>query len=90
MPFVERIDGGAINGLFARPQDGFPEEWIDESHPDVVAFRGRRTRDPDADSVEEQILSSPALRALIRRQATSEGKTEREVMTEIRSEVRPR
>lgn len=37
MPYVQRT-GGAISGVFANFQPGFAEEWLDDDHPEVVAY----------------------------------------------------
>lgn len=38
MPYVQR-QGGVIVGLYANPQEGYAEEWLDGSDPEVLAFK---------------------------------------------------
>lgn len=38
MPYVKRKEGIVV-GEFPRKQEGYAEEFLDEDHPDVVAFR---------------------------------------------------
>ena len=87
MPHVRRDVGGAIDGCFALLQPGFAEEWLDETNPEVVAFRNP-PKPSVGDTVENGIVSDPTLIALIRRMAKSEGITERALLDEIRAEAR--
>lgn len=86
MPYVERRLG-AIVGLFALPQPGTAEEFVQEGDAEVIAFRTRKPPDPDAAGVEAKIVGDAVLRALIRRTARKEGISERVLLDEIRNEV---
>ncbi len=35
--YVSR-DNGKVSGVFARPQPGYGEEWLDDGDPEVVAY----------------------------------------------------
>lgn len=39
MPYVERNQDGVVVGIYANAQPGYAEEWLEEDHADVVAFR---------------------------------------------------
>ena len=40
MPYVERDSGtNAVKGLYANPQPGYAEEWLEDDDAEVVAFR---------------------------------------------------
>ena len=39
MPFVERDASGLVVGLYAQPQPRRAEEFLEDGHPDVVAFQ---------------------------------------------------
>ncbi len=86
MPYVQRDRSGNMRGLFARRQEGFAEEFLAEDHPDVVAFLAP-TVVSDPDRAESRIQSNPALLAMVRRMARIEGKTERQILDELRAEV---
>ncbi|HEX9842410.1 MAG TPA: hypothetical protein VGC20_06650 [bacterium] len=38
--YVQRDATGAVNGVFARSQAGYAEEWLDADHPDLLRYRG--------------------------------------------------
>lgn len=38
MPYVQRKDG-KVTGLYANLQPGYAEEWLEEDHADVLAYR---------------------------------------------------
>jgi hypothetical protein len=48
MPFVQRRND-QITGLFENQQPGMAEEWLDGTHPDVIAFISRTNRKADWD-----------------------------------------
>ncbi len=51
MPFIDRDDAGAVNGLYSRAQfDG--QAFLAEDHPDVSAYRNA-PRAPDPLTAEE-------------------------------------
>ena len=87
MPYVRRDGGGAIDGCFGLLQPGIAEEWLDETNPEVVAFRNP-LKPSIGDTVENGIVSDPILIAFVRRTATKEGITERELLDEICAEAR--
>lgn len=37
MPYVQRYEG-QINGIFTNLQEGYAEEWVEDTDPEVVAF----------------------------------------------------
>lgn len=39
MPYVQRDNDGNVKGLYARPQPGYAEDFLDDDHPEVVAYR---------------------------------------------------
>ncbi len=38
MPYVQRNQNGVVKGLFHNRQEGIPEEFLEDYHPEVVAF----------------------------------------------------
>lgn len=38
MPYVERDTNGIVKGLYANPQPGYAEEWIEDDDTEVIAF----------------------------------------------------
>lgn len=38
MPFVQRV-AGVVTGVYANRQPGYAEEFLDDDHPDVAAYR---------------------------------------------------
>jgi hypothetical protein len=38
MPYVQRNNESSICGLFANPQEGYAEEWLDDDNHEVLAF----------------------------------------------------
>lgn len=38
MPYVQRDGHGAVSGVFANPQPGYAEEWLDAADAAIVAF----------------------------------------------------
>lgn len=47
MPFVRRDESGAVAGLYANAQPGYAEEFLEEDHTEVVAYRNPPTPLPD-------------------------------------------
>jgi hypothetical protein len=43
MPYVERDADNKIKGVYRQPQPGYAEEFLDETHADVVTYRQPRT-----------------------------------------------
>ncbi len=39
MPYVERDGEGKVKGLYARPQEGIPKEYLPQDDAEVVAYR---------------------------------------------------
>jgi hypothetical protein len=39
VPYVERDQGNKIKGIFNRPQQGIPVEFLDENDPGVMIFK---------------------------------------------------
>ena len=40
MPYVRRTEEGAVTGVFACKQPGYAEEFLEDEHPEVLAYRG--------------------------------------------------
>lgn len=40
MPFVERTKDGKLTGVYNRLQPGYAEEYLEDDHAEIVAYRG--------------------------------------------------
>lgn len=38
MPYVQRDEEGAVKGVFANPQEGYADEFLEDENSEVVAF----------------------------------------------------
>jgi hypothetical protein len=85
MPFVERDGGGDIISAFTFPLVGRAEEHVDETDPELVQFRTRRTRRNIPNSVEAHIQADETLRRLVSVLADEVGKTPRQIIDAIKA-----
>jgi hypothetical protein len=83
MPFVRRDGNGKIVGVFANKQPGRAEEFLADNSLELASHRAPRVLSP-GDLVEDGIKGDPGLDALVRRIATKESITERELIDELR------
>lgn len=47
MPYVQRDGSNAVSGVYAVAQPGLAEEWLEDDHTDVVAFRNPPAPPPE-------------------------------------------
>lgn len=64
MPFIERDETGAIMAAYNSAQPNRAEEYLDEGHADVVAFRSRPMTDSlTAEDLREMLETKGVLTA---------------------------
>lgn len=88
--WVVRENGNIVRASAARQKDPIWDgaESLPDGHPDLVALF-TPPAPSNADVAEKAILATPALLGIVRKLAKSEGKSEKDLIDEIKAEVTP-
>lgn len=69
MPYIKRNEAGQICGYFTAPQDGVPEEWLDDGAAELVAYQNYIPPAPAVSPVDKLaafLKANPDVEALLK------------------------